>query len=121
MRGAFILVQDKCGVFDSTSQITVCWFLDKYNCGNMDDDALLDDESPPPSDRAVIDAKPKRRRGRPSKSQVPSIDEDAEWTTAMIEVLVNQKSEHNNLFLDARNKQSLSLGWSKVTLAVNTT
>ena len=64
----------------------------------------------------------KPKKGKPSfkASSHLSATNEAVWTTRMIETLLNEKTVINSFFLEAQNKQKLGLGWSKITLAVNT-
>lgn len=65
--------------------------------------------------------KNKKKRGRPPTKNSSNIKvEEAAWTTPMIETLLDEKTALKAFFLEANNKEKLSQGWSKITLAVNT-
>lgn len=92
--------------------------------------ALLEDDSFPSVPKHVPDVPcsplttvvvetPKKRRGRPSIQQ-NTCDFDGNWTSTIIDVLFEQKSQFTRLFADARKKESGSMAWSRVTLSVST-
>ena len=62
---------------------------------------------------------PKKRHGRPSLH--PGVgDPESTWTASMTEILIEQKQNFAKMFADARNKDSVQMGWSRLTLSVNT-
>ena len=63
--------------------------------------------SPPP---------PSKRRKSVSSTPTATI----RWTIDMIEELLKAKARHRNFFLDAKNRNQLKIGWSKVILDVTT-
>lgn len=57
-----------------------------------------------------------KKRGRPQKLED---GKDASWTPAMIEALLLEKQLNARLFLEAKEKKSISIGWAKITLSIN--
>ncbi|KAJ3187256.1 hypothetical protein HK101_009407 [Irineochytrium annulatum] len=79
--------------------------------------------APAPSSVAVAIDPPKRRRGRPRKEEGDEEEEGGSahnWRDAEVVTLLQSKSRHQALFLDAKDKNKLSEAWEAVVLDINT-
>lgn len=60
----------------------------------------------------------KKRKGRTPAAD--STTEAIRWNPEMTEELLRSRSEHRNLFLEAKNKSKIAQGWAKVMLDLKT-
>jgi hypothetical protein len=78
-----------------------------------------DEDNSDYGDVAELEPLTKKRRGRP-----PGTAEETEaisWSVSMVESLLHAREAHRAMFLEARNKNRLALGWARVTVSFNNT